>query len=508
MSSVRPPQASRLAAAILLVVLGLAGCATGGDRGGNAREGGSIAIGAAKVPTTLDPSLAVDVRGLQMLWLVYTPLLTYRRAEGQDGTDPVPGLARDLPEVSDGGLTYTLRLRRGLRYSNGTPVRAGDFERAVERVRELRSPLAPLYAGISSIDGDRRSGTIRVTLTHPDPAFPQILALPSSAPLPRGTHAQDLSAHPPPGLGPYRIARVHQGRRVVLVRARDFHPAGLPTGHVDSIAVVRAGSPGRQARAVISGHLDLMQEAAPTDLLPEIRSKYSDRYREDLTTSTVALIPDTGTPPLDDPAVRAAVSESLDGAKLVRLFKGLLESSCNFLPETVRGYRRLDPCPYGDRDEPADLVSAHERIEESGVQDAPVTVRAGPGTPPIVARYVVGALRKIGLDATVGGGAGARLRLERVAPLVPHPEAFVEQFARSTFDAGLSEAIAEGIEPSDGEEAEDAWASADERVVTQAYAVPLGTELQPTLLSERMDAENCARFHPVVGMDFSSLCLK
>lgn len=508
MSRVRPPHAACLAAATLMSVLALGGCSAHDDRGGSAREGGSIAVGASNVPSTLDPSLATDARALQALWLVYTPLLTYRHAEGRDGTDPVPGLARDLPEVSDDGLTYTFRLRRGLRYSNGARVRAGDFERAVKRVRELRSPLAPLYAGISSIDADARSGSIRVTLTHPDPAFPHILALPSSAPLPRGTEAKDLSGRPPPGLGPYRIADVGKGRRMVLARVRDFHLAEVPAGHVDNIALVRGGSAVRQARAVITGQLDLMQEVAPTDLLPEIRSKYNDRYREDPTTSTVALIPDSGAPPFDDPAVRGAVSESLDGEKLVRLYKGLLESSCNFLPEAVDGYRPLDPCPYGDRDEPADLVSAHERIQEAAAENARVSVRAGVGTPPVVARYVVLALRKVGLDATVRGSAGARLSVERIAPLVAHPEAFFERITRRTLDAQLSEEVAEGIEPSDGEEADDAWASADERVVTEGYAVPLGTELQPSLLSERMDAENCARFHPVFGLDLSSLCLK
>jgi peptide/nickel transport system substrate-binding protein len=420
----------------------------------------------------------------------------------------VPGLARALPNVSDDRLTYTLRLRRGLRYSNGAPVRAGDFERAVNRVRGLHSPLAPLYAEIASIDADRRSGTIRVTLTRPDPAFSHILALPSSAPLPRGTEVKDLSSRPPPGLGPYRIADVSRGRRVVLARVRDFHLAELPAGHVDSIALVRASSPALEARAVITGQLDLMQDVAPTDLLPEIRSKYSDRYREDPTASTVALIPDSGTPPFDDPDVRRAVSEALDGQKLVRLYKGLLESSCNFLPEAVEGYRPLDPCPYGDRDEPADLVSAHERIVESAVEGARVGVLAGPGTPPLVARYVVRALRNIGLDATLRGPARARVRLERVAPLVAHPEAFLERVARRTFDAQLSEAVAEGIQPSEGQDADDAWASADERVVTEAYAVPLGSERRPTFLSERIDAENCARFHPLFGIDLSSLCLK
>ncbi|MGH3994767.1 MAG: ABC transporter substrate-binding protein, partial [Pseudonocardiaceae bacterium] len=141
-----------LAAACLALTLALSGCIAADEPGGDAREGGSIEVGTSAFPARLDPALATDPGALQLLWLVYTPLLTYRHAEGQEGTEPVPGLARARPAVSEDGLTYVLRLRGGLRYSNGTPVRAGDFERAVDRVRALRSPLRRLYAAIASID--------------------------------------------------------------------------------------------------------------------------------------------------------------------------------------------------------------------------------------------------------------------------------------------------------------------------------------------------------------------
>ena len=62
------------------------------------------------------------------MWDTYMPLLTYAHADGAAGTRLIPGLARALPKISDGGRTYTLFLRPGLEYSDGTPVRASDFE--------------------------------------------------------------------------------------------------------------------------------------------------------------------------------------------------------------------------------------------------------------------------------------------------------------------------------------------------------------------------------------------
>ena len=90
-----------------------------------------------------------------MLSQVYLPLLTYKRVEGDEGTTLIPGLAEDLPQVSSDEKTYTLRLREGLVYSDGSPVKASDFEHALRRVLSLGSPAAPLY------ELDRRRGRVR-----------------------------------------------------------------------------------------------------------------------------------------------------------------------------------------------------------------------------------------------------------------------------------------------------------------------------------------------------------
>jgi hypothetical protein len=45
-------------------------------------------------------------------------------------------------------------------------------------------------------------------------------------------------------------------------------------------------------------------------------------------------------------------------------------------------------------------------------------------------------------------------------------------------------------------------------VLERAYVAPYGSSQRTTFLTERMDVENCSRFHPVYGNDYFSFCLK
>ena len=153
----------------------------GGGGGGEAKKGGSITISQTSQPDYMDPALTYTVNGIEPLWLVYTPLITYAREEGAEGSKLIPGLAEDLPEISEDGLTYKLKLRNGLKYSDGSPVKASDFEHAIKRVLNLESGGSAFYlviegaqdyldAGkpegdISGIETDDQSGEITITLT-------------------------------------------------------------------------------------------------------------------------------------------------------------------------------------------------------------------------------------------------------------------------------------------------------------------------------------------------------
>ena len=66
---------------------------------------------------------------------------------------------RAMPKITDGGKTYTLTLRTGLKYSDGTPVKASDFKSSVERMFKLNSSGTPYYTvieGAEAVPGRRR----------------------------------------------------------------------------------------------------------------------------------------------------------------------------------------------------------------------------------------------------------------------------------------------------------------------------------------------------------------
>src|ERR671914_1247213 len=75
----------------------------GGGGGGDAKSGGSGTISQTSQPDHLDPALTYTVNGIEPLWLVYTPLLTYSRT-GDEVKDSlvIPGLAEDMPTISNG----------------------------------------------------------------------------------------------------------------------------------------------------------------------------------------------------------------------------------------------------------------------------------------------------------------------------------------------------------------------------------------------------------------------
>ena len=85
--------------------------------------------------------------GWQALADTNLPLLTYKRVKGEEGAKLIPGLAEAMPEVTDDGKTYTLTLRDGLKYSDGTPVKANDFEHTIKRVINLESGGSSFYTG-------------------------------------------------------------------------------------------------------------------------------------------------------------------------------------------------------------------------------------------------------------------------------------------------------------------------------------------------------------------------
>ena len=488
-------------------VLALTGCAGEGfGVGEDARKGGSLTLALDRPPGSLDPALATGPQARLVAWQAYIAPLTLRRASGQEGTEVVPGLARRLPAISDGGLTWRLELRPGLRYSDGSPLRASDLVHSLRRVRALDSPGKRLFAGVDSVEADDRRGRVTYRLRARDGAFAQVLASTYAAPVPARVPLSDQGGRPPPGIGPYRLARV--GGQLVLVRRRGFRLPEVPGANVDRIAVSVEPDPERRARRTIAGDLDATVGSLPAQRLPDVRSRYAERYDESAGLSTTMFALSSRSDPVDDVRVRQAVNFAVDSEAFGRVLDGRLAPGCTVLPPKVSGYREPDPCPYGDPAEPGDLRQAATLLREADAEGARVTVGGGPGAlDRAVVRSFATLLRKLGLRArVVRPGVPAQATLLHLRPVVPDPRAYLR--ALRGLDPQLARAARRVRADPDPERAAEDWATLDADLVERARVVPLGYDEDSTLLSARIDSANCFRAHPVFGADLSSICLE
>ena len=269
----------------------LSGC------GDSAEESSVVSISHSR-PIDLDPAGVPDARAAEVVWLVYTPLLTYRHAEGREGVQLLPGLAEELPEISPDGTEYSLSLRDELQYSDGTAVEPGDFEHAIKRALHRDPASARSLGSIAGVrdylrGGDPQAeisgieagadGEISISLRSADPQLTRVLAMPLTAPVPTAAGFADLSRDPPPGVGAYAIGEIEAGGGFTLERSSTFAEQEIPeipVGAIDTISVEVIGDREQQAQAVLDNKLDYMQDRPPAMLRPTVLEQASDRYDE------------------------------------------------------------------------------------------------------------------------------------------------------------------------------------------------------------------------------------
>jgi peptide/nickel transport system substrate-binding protein len=365
---------------------------------------------ATQGPDYLDPGLSYTAEGWIPMFGVYLTLLGYRQTPGPAGATLVPVLARNLPRISADGRTYNLWLRRGLRYSDGRPVRASDFAWTVRRLFLLDSAGVGFFGDvvgaarfqrtkrgrIAGIRTDDATGRITIELVHPRADFANVLAALFSAPVPRGTPWRDQSSHPIPATGPYQISSYRPGREFVLVRNSRFRPVGgVPAGNPDRVAFEIIGDGAIALEHTIRGQIDWDSEQIPADRLGEVQQRHGSHLRLANSPNTFYFFLNTRTPPFDRLGVRRAVNYAIDRAALVQLAGGLGRPTENVLPPGYPQFRRHRLYPHA-------LAKARRLVGDSGSLGAHVTVW-GPDFSPAreQVEYLADVLNRIGLRARV-----------------------------------------------------------------------------------------------------------
>ncbi|MBS1880184.1 MAG: ABC transporter substrate-binding protein [Actinobacteria bacterium] len=540
-----------LAALAVAVALGLAAC--GGSSGGGSTaeggEGGTLKATIASFPDYLDPGLGLSVESLNSFYNTYIPLLTYAHADGKAGGRVVPGLAKTMPKVSDGGRTYELQLQSGLRYSNGEPVKASDFRAAIERVFRLNSPGSPFYedivgaarfaktkeGGIAGIEADDRTGAITIHLVKPRGTFENELALPTAAPLPAQTPAEDLTTHPPPATGPYVITKSQPGRGWELERNQQWAKTNaklvpdVPSGHVDKIEFKVLRNQSTQVSDVESGRFDWMFNAPPAERYAAVKEKFEGtQFKVNPAPGTYFFWLNTTQAPFNDVAVRRAVQYAVDARALERIYAGQLLGTQQVLPPGMPGYEQLALYPHS-------LAKAKEMIAAANPSDRSITVWGDNESPNNEAvEYYGGVLEELGFEVKL-----KIINSDNYFPVIgndstpdldtgfanwfaeyPNPNAFFEpmltegalaptnatnlaRFADPKISAKIERLATEPLGPQQERE----YTEVDREVMEEAPLVPYGNATAPTFVSSAIDLEKVL-FNPTFSQDLTSFQFK
>ena len=202
-------------------------------------------------PDTFDPTNTYYVDGFQIEKLYFRALTQYRL----DGPDHkpvlVPDLAEDLGKVSDDKLTWTFKLKPGIKYSDGTPVKAEDFAYAIKRsfAHDLYD-AGPAYQIQFFKDGDKYKGPYRPRATvrrrrdagrqrrwsstwpSRSPTWPYYTAFPMFTPIPQGEgHQAELQARSRWRPAPTSSTDYKPGTELKLVKNPNWDPNTDPVRH-------------------------------------------------------------------------------------------------------------------------------------------------------------------------------------------------------------------------------------------------------------------------------------
>src|SRR5436190_17657699 len=188
----------------------------------------------------LEPAQAYTGEAWSVMWLTYQTLVTYpHKDKAHGGGRLVPGLAVAMPRISNNGKTYTFKLRPGLKYSNGKPLKASDFRFSIERLYRANSQGVGFYTNIvgaenysktlkGTIGGIATNNARRTVVFHlvkPRGDFLSELALLFAAPVPTGTPDADQSTKNLPSTGGYHIINYTPNQGFTLARNKYFKPS-------------------------------------------------------------------------------------------------------------------------------------------------------------------------------------------------------------------------------------------------------------------------------------------
>lgn len=314
------------------------------------KPGGTMTVTYKDDVTTLDPAIGYDWQNWSMIKSLFDGLMDYKPGT----TELVPDLAESF-EVSADGLTYTFKLRHGIKFHNGRELKAADVKYSLDRVvqPETQSPGAGFFdsiQGFADVSGGKSKELSGVTtpddytvvfqLTRPDAPFLHKMALNFSHVVPKEEvekYGADFGKHPV-GTGAFKMTEWTLGQRIVFERNADYFQKGLP--HLDKIVFEVGQEPVVALLRLQRGEVDIAGDGIPPAKFLEVTQDpaYKDLIIQGSQLHTGYITMNVKAKPFDDVRVRQAVNMAINKDRIIRIINGRAKPATQPLPPAMPGY--------------------------------------------------------------------------------------------------------------------------------------------------------------------------
>ena len=518
---------TRAVAVAAALVLAAAACnandktATGGSTAA-AEQGGTWHVLTTSKEISLDPAKSQNL-GISTIHLVLRGLTSWKTSPGK-AAELVPDLATDTGQVSDGGKTWTYKLKPGLKYADGSPIVAADIKYGVERsfAPELSGGLGyhkSLLVGGDKYQGPYKGGelasietpddtTIVFKLNKPYGDWPWIVSMPAFAPVPK--KADTDPAHygeKPVASGPYQVKTYAPGSKLELERNPNWDKSTdqARTGLPDSIVLEMGLQPDVVNQRLIADAGDDKFAATtgvsvPAALIPTVNGNPAVKARVATSPSGALeyLAINTQRPALKNLQVRKAIEYAVD-KQAVQVAEGGPEYggdiASTLITPGIDGYNKFNSYeapPAGDPEKAKQMLAA------AGVSNLKLVLAADQTNGLGVAQAIQQGLKRAGITATIkpldyepwndlvtGNKPDFDLTVSSWLPDFPSAIGNIQPlFASSEIGNGgfnlsrysnpaVDAAIAAATAETDRAKAASMWGALDKQIMADAPVVPL-----------------------------------
>jgi peptide/nickel transport system substrate-binding protein len=396
------------------------------------KAGGTLKFAISEDWDSVDPGDTYYGLSWNFLRTYARTLTMFKPVPGKGSADLVGDLAEGLGTPSDGGKTWTYKLRAGLKYEDGTPIKAADVKygvlRTVDKGVLVNGPtyfrdflaLPAGYKGPYKSKGVNTDSAIETPddltivfhLKQAFGGFDYFAQLPGTAPVPEAKDTGVKYKEHVIASGPYMFESYSEGKGFNLVRNKNWDKATDPNRPAlpDRYEVTLGVEANDIDNRIMSGDLDVdlagtgVQPASLSRVLTDPTLKAQSDNPPSARTNYTSINPKVV--PLDKIDCRKAIEYAADRTGLQAAYGGTIaggDIATTLLPPVIPGYQKFDLYPAG-ADNKGDLVKAKESLAACGQPNGFATnmaYRADRPKEQAIAESLQQSLARVGINLTL-----------------------------------------------------------------------------------------------------------